>query len=178
MALNVFKDYKCWSNRYRLLHPWVIITGGWRNLKAAWQRATRGYANRDTWNLDTWLLQVLPAAIKHLAKNCHGWPATDDFPTHEDWVSFLNNLANDLEDCQDDEAENRNEYYEDYMKELMDNADEHWKRDEKGNLTYTKEQTELDKKYFARARELSEEQQKKLEHCFFLLSKYLRAMWN
>ena len=177
MGLNVFKDYEDWSIRYKLTHPWKIIINGFRNLKAAWQRATRGYADRDTWNLDSWLLQVLPAALKYLAEHSHGWPSNEEFPKFEDWQEYLFKIAKDLEDCQDCEGNNKNEYYNDYMNQF-DNWDNKWEKDEHGNLVYKPEQSEIDKKYFNRLKELSIEQQKLLEDTFMRLAKHLYAMWD
>ena len=177
MGLNVFKDYNCWSTRYKLTHPWKIIMGGFRNLKAAWQRATRGYADRDTWNLDNWLLQVLPAALEHLAEHSHGWPSNDEFPEFEDWQEYLFKIAKDLRECQDCEGNDKNEYYEDYMKQL-DDWDNRWKKDGHGNAIYIPERTEIDEKYFNRLKELSIEQQKLLEDAFNRLSKILYACWD
>lgn len=177
MGLNVFKDYNCWSTRYKLMHPWEIIVNGCRNLKAAWQRATRGYADRDTWNLDSWLLQVLPAALDHLAEHSHGWPSNDEFPEFEDWQEYLFKIAKDLRECQDPEGDSKNEYYKEYMKQF-DDWDNKWEKDEQGNLVHKAERTEIDEKYFARSKELAKEQQILLEDAFARLAKKLYGCWD
>ena len=177
MGLNVFKDYNCYTTRYKLIHPWVIITNGCRNIKAAWQRAIRGYADRDTWSLDNWLLQVLPAALNHLAKHSHGWPANDEFPTFEDWQKYLFKIADDLKSCQDPDGDNKNEYYDEYMKQF-ENWDAKWERDSNGNLVHKAERTEIDEKYFTRLKELANGQQMLLEDAFTRLAKHLYGMWD
>lgn len=177
MGLNVFKDYNCWSTRYKLTHPWEIIMAGFRNLKAAWQRATRGYADRDTWNLDSWLLQVLPAALDHLAEHSHGWPSNDEFPEFEDWQEYLFKIAKDLRECQDPDGDSKNEYYEEYMKQF-DDWDNKWEKDEQDNLVHKAERTEIDEKYFARSKELVKEQQALLEDAFNRIGKHLYSFWD
>ena len=162
MGLNVFKDYP-YSKKYYLLHPWKFLKHSYYNIRDFIWRGTKGFAPSDTWNLDSWLLQVLPAALKYLAEHSHGWPSNEKFPK--------------FEDCQDCEGNNKNEYYNDYMNQFND-WDNKWKKDEHGNLVYKPEQSELDKKYFNRLKELSVEQQTLLEDTFNRLSKILYACWD
>lgn len=55
-----------YSKRYYLTHPWTFIAATGRNIKAAWQRITRGWSDRDTWSLDTYLLEILPEMVDYL----------------------------------------------------------------------------------------------------------------
>lgn len=175
MGLNVFKDYRGYSRHWMLTHPWLYFKHGYYNLKAAWQRATRGYANRDTWDMDTWFLQVFPAMLKQLSQNANGHPCS--FKSYEEWTEFLYQLAIDFEKCQDDEGNDENEYYDDYMKSLDDIK---WKRDENGCLTWDTHEhhDEISKLYFDRMKETSKERQKLLEDCFARLGKWIRTMWD
>lgn len=43
--------------------------------KNMWQLARRGWANTDTWSLDSVLCERLGAQLKHLADVDHGWPS-------------------------------------------------------------------------------------------------------
>ena len=79
MGLNVFKDYNCWGTRYKLTHPWAVIADKWRDLKAGWQRATKGYASRDVWNMCDYFLEIFPAMLRDLAENCQGFPGVEPF---------------------------------------------------------------------------------------------------
>lgn len=168
MGLNVFKDYRGYSRRWMITHPWLYFKHGYYNLKAAWQRATRGYANRDIWNMDTWFLQVFPAMLKQLSQNANGHPCS--FNSYEEWTEFLYQLAMDFEKCQDDEGNDENEYYDDYMKSLDT------MRYEDGHIIFDND--DISKLYFDRMKELSEERQKLLEDCFTRLGKWIRAMWD
>ncbi len=42
-------------------------------IKWAKQRAKRGYADCDLWNMDLWLLEIMPKMIDELARVKHGW---------------------------------------------------------------------------------------------------------
>lgn len=175
MGLNVFKDYRGYSRRWMITHPWLYFQHGYYNLKAAWQRATKGYANRDVWNMDTWFLQVFPTMLKQLSQESHGHPIS--FNNYEEWTEFLYQLAMDFEKCQDDEGNDENEYYDDFMKSLDDIK---WKRDENGCLTWETHEhhDDISKLYFDRMKETSEERQKLLEDCFDRVAKNLRGLWD
>ena len=168
MGLNVFKDYRGYSRRWMITHPWLYFKHGYYNLKAAWQRATRGYANRDIWDMDTWFLQVFPAMLKKLSQEAHGHPVS--FNSYEEWTEFLYQLAMDFEKCQDDEGNDENEYYDDYMKSLD------IMRYENGRIIF--ENDKISKLYFDRMKETSEERQKLLEDCFDRVAKNLRGFWD
>ena len=178
MGLNVFKDYNCWSLRYKLTHPWVVIADKWRDLKAGWKRATKGYAPRDVWNMDDWFLQVFPAMLRDLAENCHGYPGVAPFETPEKWEDWLREIADKLEWCREDIWEKDNEYEEEYMKQFDDDLWQNWQRDEHGNLVYKHTQTEIDKLYFARSKELSDKARQQLQDTLSQISQYFFYLWD
>lgn len=41
-------------------------------MKFAFQRVRRGWADEDTWNIDTWFCKVLPEMLEYLANNHQG----------------------------------------------------------------------------------------------------------
>lgn len=168
MALNVFKDYRGYSHRWMLTHPWLYFQHGYYNLKAAWQRATRGFADRDIWDMDTWFLQVFPAMLKQLSKNAHGHPCS--FKSYEEWTEFLYQLAIDFEKCQDDEGNDENEYYDEYIKSLDT------MRYEDGHVVF--DDDEISKLYFDRMKETSKERQKLLENCFARTAAHFYNLWD
>lgn len=43
-------------------------------LKAFWQRGRRGWADRDTWNLDHYISGILAGSLLHLVNTTHGNP--------------------------------------------------------------------------------------------------------
>jgi hypothetical protein len=62
-------------------------------LAAGYQRATRGWADADTWSLHVYLCSALGGALEHLAGNTHGWPGTPDYSAFEDWTAALHTAA-------------------------------------------------------------------------------------
>lgn len=64
------------------------------------QRSIRGFSDVDVWNLDGFLLKLIPDAIKRLAEISHGWPQSEKFPTFESWEKFLKDLSSDFRRAQ------------------------------------------------------------------------------
>ena len=44
------------------------------SLKWAWQRATKGYCELDTYSIGDWLLHTLPDMLEEIKKKCVGYP--------------------------------------------------------------------------------------------------------
>lgn len=108
-------SYSSW--RFYLKKPWEFFEDTWLNLKAAWQRVTRGWADRDTWSLDNYLLEILPEMIEYLAEHTHGYPGEHaGFPTYESWQEFLRNeIVIPLRNSREDQEVQKNEFEEEYM---------------------------------------------------------------
>ena len=177
MGLNVFKDYKCRSLRYKFTHPWVAIADGWRNLKAGWQRATKGYAPRDVWNTCDWFLEVFPAMLRDLANKGQSYPGIEPFEDAATWKAWLLKMADNLEWCREEVWEKDNEYEEEFMKQF-DKDSGQWKRDEHGKLVYDHTQTEIDKLYFARTKELSAKAHQQLQDSLSQISQNFFYLWD
>ena len=89
---NVFKHvpYYKWNSPKNI---WDNIKLFFRRFKWAYQRATRGYADCDIWNMESWLLDLLHDSLNHLADHHWGWPGTEQFPNDEDWEKYLKEMA-------------------------------------------------------------------------------------
>ena len=99
--------------------PWRYPINWWRNIKLffrqlkwAWQRATRGFADCDVWNLDSSILNYLSGTLKHLSENATGWPGDKQFPKYEDWTTFLKEMSEKFA-----AANESNNYYPTPMKD-------------------------------------------------------------
>lgn len=105
MGQNVFKyGYTPW----RYPSNWRDnIELFFRHFKWAYQRATKGFCDMDTWSLDNSILNYLSGTIEQLADTCHGYPGDDRFPTPESWDKFLREMANDFY-----RANEANDYYD------------------------------------------------------------------
>lgn len=84
--LNVFKWY--YYNKTKIIKNTIQF---FRNFKWAWQRATKGYADVDAWNLDSWLMSLLPNILTTLRDHAHGHPHD---MSYEDWCKYLTEMAN------------------------------------------------------------------------------------
>ena len=53
------------------------------------QRIQEGVCDYDAWNLDGWMLRVIPAGLRKLARNSHSYPGNEQFPTFKSWQEWL-----------------------------------------------------------------------------------------
>jgi hypothetical protein len=61
--------------------------------RGAYQRANRGWADSDHWDLGTTLCATLAAQLDHLADSAWGWPGPPDYPEPDDWTAALRTAA-------------------------------------------------------------------------------------
>ena len=77
-----------------------------RSIKWAWQRATQGYCELDTYSVGDWLLNTLPDMCESINKKCCGYPSAlfDEAMEHYGLKSMdeYNNAPKELRDKVDD----------------------------------------------------------------------------
>jgi hypothetical protein len=85
-----------------ILHPsmewlrWIIYNSKdvpndlYRKCKRGWQRAYRGWADDDTWNLDGYLSKIIRDSVKGLRNTNDSYPADMKF---EEWEAILDNIV-------------------------------------------------------------------------------------
>ena len=175
--MNVLKDFP-YRPRYYLTHPWKFIDECWTNLKNAWMRVTRGWSYMDLYNMDNYLTDVMIDMLRTLAREAHEYPGIEPFETPEKWTSWLWYIAGELEASKEEFYEGKNEFKEEYYKEL-DNWKIDFEKDENGNLiSKSRELSDVAKKYFARDKELAEEAEKRRYDAMQQLNKYVRWLWD
>ena len=128
--MNVLKDFP-YRPRYYLTHPWKFIDECWTNLKNAWMRVTRGWSYMDLYNMDNYLTDVMIDMLRTLAREAHEYPGIEPFETPEKWTSWLWYIAGELEASKEEFYEGKNEFKEEYYKEL-DNWKIDFEKDENG----------------------------------------------
>ena len=69
---------------------WSNIRYFFRTFKWAWQRATRGYSDRDTWNLDTYLVNLLITSLSQFRTETMGYPGYME--SEEEWYAILDKI--------------------------------------------------------------------------------------
>ena len=180
MNLNVF--YWSYSKRYYLTHPWKWIEDLFYNIKAAYQRAVRGYADRDLFSWDSWFLTIAPAMLLDIAACKYGgYPDIEPFDTPEKWEKWLQSIAFRLTALQDQWAETSNEYDEPYFDMLEKYR---VKTNETGTYIVKYEgyenDTELEalqQKWLNRCKELNEQQNEETKAVFNELAEHLYQIW-
>jgi len=164
--------------KYYLTHPWEWFGQLWRNIRAAHMRCTRGWCYSDVWDWDCWFMHTIPEMFRHLADKGSAYPGMAPFETPEKWHDWLHKMANQIESCTEEAQEKNNEYYEDYIKHIMDKYAPP-EEDGEGNLVWPHhERTELDDKYFNRCNELGQQAQTDIEDAMNQLGKYFYKIWD
>lgn len=161
--MNILTNFG-YSKRYYLTHPWKFAAECFKNVKFAWQRATRGYCDLDWWDMDNWLLSVLPSMLKTIADKTISYPAPfdykneDDDKYYKDWVNFLKQLAADIEWCREDNIDKENEYYEAFHNDIHND--------------------EIREKYIQRCTELDNMRKEKIKTAFAALAEHIWELWD
>lgn len=57
------------------------------------QRARRGWTDQEMYSLGSHLAATTAAQLTHLARNGHGWPHSEEFPTYQHWADALHAAA-------------------------------------------------------------------------------------
>ena len=163
-SLNVFTyGYMPWrypANWFR------NIRNFFRNIKWAWQRATKGYCDWDRWDLDQYYLNVLRLSIREFAEKVHGWPDRE-FETFEDWQNYLYDIANKLDEaCLD--SDDVNKFYKDFIHLIMEEPDKR----------HTPEGEELMQNYYDEELRIHLYQQNLIDEALAAIGKYIHHLWD
>lgn len=94
-SFNIFN----WSPKF-----WIAnIRQFFRNIKYAWQRATKGYSDPDVWEFDNFLTHVIAGGLNELSNSTHGFPCSllvDNTENEEEkfkrWQEILREISNDM----------------------------------------------------------------------------------
>lgn len=172
---NCFTYYP-YNWRYYIKKPWEFFEDTWLNLKAAWQRAKRGWADRDTWNLDKHLLDIIPDMVEYLRFHTHGYPGElRGFPTSVDWEDYLRDkIIIPLRNAREEQTTQINKY----EKELHSYPINFVKQENGFTALEFTEPDELRKKWCEREKEINDWRQKELEKGFQNLASVFFDLWD
>ena len=175
------EKYSCWnfpySKRYYLTHPWKWFKDLGRNIADAHMRIRYGFCWSDVWNWDHWFMHTTPQMLRHMADHGSAYPGHPPFENPDDWHDWLHHIADLIESGSEDWQDEHNEYHEEYMEHIM----EHWNTwtDADGNVhRKPREQSELDKKYFARSKELAEQGEINVQEALSEIGKHFYDCWD
>lgn len=120
-TLNVFK-FGYHSSSWR--HPIESIKYFFRNLKYAWQRATRGFSDWDLWNLDSYYSNLIWKSLESFV-NMHKYGTPSEDITIDEWNEKVHSVAELFRNSIEDESDYRNKFEEEYNRDFYQYLDEH-----------------------------------------------------
>lgn len=84
----------------------------WRRGQWSWQRMRRGWSDRDTWNLDSYLAHVISGSVTHLRDHGRGYSGEQNGANEQQWHDILTQIAEplsrDWDRVNEDEAPEQN----------------------------------------------------------------------
>ena len=99
MGMNIF-SFGIYSHNPR----WWLrnIKQFFKNIKYAWQRATRGFSDPDWWEFDSYLSRIISGGLKTLDKNRHGFPTElysqlGEEDGDQEWSKILSEISAKME---------------------------------------------------------------------------------
>lgn len=72
------------------------------NLKCKYQRAKRGYANGDVWDMDLWFIDTIKSMLIHLKEHGCGFPM--EFDNRYVWCAILDEMIGCLSLMSEDDV--------------------------------------------------------------------------
>lgn len=151
-----------------------------RSLKCAWQRATKGYCYRDTWDLDHFYTQLFIDSITSFKHNLHGAPS-DLYDEKNDsikkWEEYLDEMVKHFYNSLEENEVQKNEYEQEYHRlnplEIED----------RDGVYYMKEATspeakEAREKWYKREQEIIQWRKSELNKGFKMLKERFWDLWD
>lgn len=176
--LNIFTNgYMPWYPRNWLDN----IKHFFHTIKWGWQRATKGYSDYDTWDLDVYYSNMIIASLSQFRAETMGYPGYME--NINEWYAILDKIIFLLKQANGDEPlEEKNKlakWYDGYL------ATKHLDMTEVANgkamrisLTEVDEETETKRKqYYKREEELYNIRTQKRKEAFELLAEYFGHLW-
>ena len=169
--MNVLKYFPCSWRHY----PWKFFEDCWLNIKAAYQRITRGFAYRDLFNIDNWFLDIFPEMLKEFRENLYSFPGNNEFPTFESWTTYLEEMETHFRNANENQKVELNEWEEDCLKYPMK-----WQKN-KGEVCLTmidNTPKDIAEKWLARETEIEAWRKEELKKSFEMLQKSFHDLWD
>lgn len=168
--LNTFNNYYC---PWKYPSNWLInIKTFFKGFKYSWQRITKGYCDKDIWNLDDTILEYLGQTLLSLSQVTHGYPGNEEFNTFEKWQKYLEDLAFNFKKINDEETYFPNPYEEEWSNQLTTT------KDEKGYFTIRTNNKELDQKFLDAEKERIKNKEKLFKENWDNLGRVFFHLWD
>jgi len=197
---NVWDKTDFWYERKR---PWKLPELIFRNIKYSWQRITKGYCNKDLWNIDYWFMSLMPDMLQQFKNTRHGSPGilgkdytNDDGilcndECHAEWDKILEQMIFLFREMNEEACQKKNPYEAEHDRVYCEFEEKYGSFGERIERTGDKEPyrrlyfpnelpeyKEIEKKYFDAEKELSEYRERCKNQAFELFSKWFYALWD
>lgn len=171
-----------------------------RFFKYSFQRITKGYCDKDVWEMYPHLQAIIPAMLSELRENHMGYPVINEKDTPEEgderWNKILDRMAFCFRESCDDTCSRINPYKEEHSEALMKftkkygifgeklQTKEERERDKRGEgkkmhfMDELPEYKDISKKYHDYEIKLAKYREQKKNEAFNLLKKYFFGLFD
>lgn len=144
--------------KYNLKHPIKTLYHHCLDIKYYFQKANKGYSDRDLFNMDLWFPKLMYNALSDYRASNYSHPST---MSEDKWDAILFEMMNCFREASPDICTRKNKYTEDFLKSKNINPDSQtWE-------LWSKEEDNLEKYY-------QENMQKGLD----MLKIYIYDLWQ
>ena len=183
MELNVWKFGRS-RKLYYLTHPLKWLKDFILSVKWSYQRATRGYADIDWFELYDWMISVLSSMFDEYAEYHCGYPGEQAGFTDEQWTAYLRDIATHMRNASEDQQIQKNEYEADFDRISKErSAGVRRYTDDKGFIVHefppaTDKQKETIEKYFARLKEIDDWRLSEAQTALKMIGDQFFSLWD
>lgn len=162
---SVWKDEDV---RWHIKHPWKLPKLFFNNIKYSYQRITKGYCDKDLWDIDCWFMDIIPRMLQQFKETRCGSPGvlgeyytdTDGILKndicHKEWDKILDEMIFLFREMNEETCSRKNTYIEEY----------------------NRAPNECKVKYFEYEKELEEYRMECKDKAFALFSKWFYSLWD
>lgn len=95
------------KSTYYRENPVRLIKYFLQDIKFCYQRIRYGWCDRDTWDINTWFLKVMPPMLQHLRDNLHGYPYNME---EGEWYNTLETMIKLFSEADENYCSMKNSY--------------------------------------------------------------------
>lgn len=187
------------AEAYRPLYTDAKIKHILKCLKFSRQRATRGYSDRDSWDMFHYLQELIPAMLQDLRNHRHGSPVLEGVPENEleeKWNEILERMIFLWQESSEETCSKKNRYEARYWSchrefekkyglfgcKLMTEEEKKASREGKGTRVHfmgeLPEYRMISDRYFQAERRLEKYRDECKNEALEMLKKYFWALWD
>ena len=170
---NIPRVHKINLSVYQYPYTWKSWSGFWGNIKtwfdnrrAAKQRAKMGYSYRDIWDCGDYIVDLIIVMLIEYRNKTNGYPGTEEFPTFESWIAYLDEIINLLDYSRQDpdELSDYHKIYNDFVY--------------KPKNEWTDEENEVFDLYIEEVQVICKKQKEACIKAFSILAPYIKHIYG